>query len=211
MFGDPVTNPRGWDIIPLRSVVKFQGGFAFKSSDYISTGVKLVKITNVHKDVLVWDDLEFLPKEYLKKYETFALSPGDIVMSMTRPIIKSLNSVKVVKIQRSDTPCLLNQRVGRFLPDKTKIHLDYLLHFCYSEYFKNKVDSYCSTSLQPNISANQIEEIQLPLPNICEQQKFADLVEKIELLRIKQKESERELEYLFQSLMQRAFKGELVS
>jgi hypothetical protein len=36
------------------------------------------------------------------------------------------------------------------------------------------------------------------------------LVEKVESLRAKQRQSEQELEHLFHSLVQRAFRGELV-
>ncbi len=211
MFGDPVTNPKGFPKMPLGSVAKLQGGFAFKSTDFVAEGVKLVKITNVHKDLLVWEDVDRLPDEYLKKYETFTLKRDDVVISMTRPIIKSLNSVKVVKIHSNDIPCLLNQRVGRFIPDKHQIIENYLLHFCYTEYFRTKVDSFCSTSLQPNISSDQVEEIQIPVPSLDVQQEFSTLVEKIELLRAKQRNSQQELDNLFNSLMQRAFNGKLVA
>lgn len=61
------------------------------------------------------------------------------------------------------------------------------------------------------MNIGQIEEAQILLPTLKEQQKFAALVEKVERLRVKQRDSERELENLFQSLMQRAFKGELVA
>ena len=39
---------------------------------------------------------------------------------------------------------------------------------------------------------------------------FAVLVERVEGLRAKQRESEKELENLFNALMQKAFRGELV-
>lgn len=41
--------------------------------------------------------------------------------------------------------------------------------------------------------------------------KFVALVERVKMLRAKQRESEKEVGKLFQSLMQRAFKGELMS
>jgi type I restriction enzyme S subunit len=47
-----------------------------------------------------------------------------------------------------------------------------------------------------------------PFPPLSEQQKFAALVEKVEVLRTRQRQSELELENLFNSLMQRAFRGE---
>ncbi len=51
--------------------------------------------------------------------------------------------------------------------------------------------------------------ISVMIPNMDEQLNFAALVEKVESLKAKQRESEKELENLFGSLMQRAFRGEL--
>jgi len=49
------------------------------------------------------------------------------------------------------------------------------------------------------------------LPPLSLQQQFEEIVNKTEALKEKQKQSEQELENLFQSLMQKAFKGELVA
>ena len=210
MFGDPENNSKKYEITTIGNYAKFQGGFAFKSKDFINEGIKLVKITNVHYNQLIWEDIDYLPKSYLEKYKDFVLKEGDLVLSMTRPIIKSLDSVKIVRITKKDLPCLLNQRVGRFIINKKYIHNIFLLYFCYSNYFKREVDKYCSTSLQPNISSSQIESIKIPLPPIELQQKFASIVEEVEKLKEKQKQSKEELKIMFNSLMKQAFNGELV-
>jgi type I restriction enzyme S subunit len=62
---------------------------------------------------------------------------------------------------------------------------------------------------QSNISPTLLKEFPMYKPILSEQQKFAALVEKVERLRSKQRESEKELEDLFNSLMQKAFNGEL--
>jgi type I restriction enzyme S subunit len=56
---------------------------------------------------------------------------------------------------------------------------------------------------------SKIRKLKIPVPPVSIQQKFADLVQKVDKLKEKQRESEKELENLFNSLMQRAFKGEL--
>lgn len=66
-----------------------------------------------------------------------------------------------------------------------------------------------SAGSMPNVSKERLKTLKL-VPALSEQQKFAALVEKVESLRAKQKESQDELDNLFNSLMQRAFKGELV-
>lgn len=198
-----------YDITEIRGVAPLQGGFAFKSKDFVNEGIKLVKITNVWNNILIWEDKTFLPLRYLEKYFQFSLNEGDIVLSMTRPIIKSLNSVKIVQIQKHDLPCLLNQRVGRFLLNKNKISANYLLHYCYTSEFKKEVDKYCSTSLQPNISSNQINSIKIPLPPLPLQQKFARIVEHVEKLKENIKKTTQNSGELFNSLIQKAFIGGL--
>jgi len=47
------------------------------------------------------------------------------------------------------------------------------------------------------------------IPSLSEQQKFANLVKKVEKLKQEQHESEKELNNLFNFLMQKAFRGEL--
>ncbi|MGU5695544.1 hypothetical protein [Aeromonas veronii] len=89
----------------------------------------------------------------------FALKDEDLVMAMTRPIIKSLNAVKVIEVKEMDLPCLLNQRVGRFIDYENSFKKHFLKYLLYSDFFMNKVEKLCSVALQPNISAKQIEAI----------------------------------------------------
>ena len=60
------------------------------------------------------------------------------------------------------------------------------------------------------LSKNYVTEYQIPLPPIHLQQKFASIVEQVEELKEKQKQSKEEINIMFDSLMKQAFKGELV-
>ena len=210
MFGDPVTNPKGWEIQCLSNVCTLQGGFSFKSKDFVENGVKLVKIGNVHFQNIIWDEVDLLPKEFLVKHSNFSLNEGDILMALTRPIIKSLGTVKAVTVKKSDLPCLLNQRVARFVPNESKIKKRYLLDYIYSNYFKNKIDKYSSTSLQPNVSNKQIEKIEIFVPPLEIQNQFTKRVQAIEAQKAQAQASLAQADHLFNSLLQRAFKGELI-
>ncbi|MBU4299597.1 restriction endonuclease subunit S, partial [archaeon] len=209
MFGDPITNNKKFTKEKISRGAKFQGGFAFKSKDYRDAGIKLVKITNVHYGFVNWDDITYVPEGYNVKYPEFLLKPGDIVMAMTRPIIKSLSTVKIIAIIENDLPALLNQRVGRFVINSKELNPTYLKHFCLTEFFLKEVDKFCSTSLQPNVSSKQIENIEILFPPIELQQKFAAIVERVEQIKEHQKQSKGRIDDLFNALMQKAFKGEL--
>src|SRR5690606_10336807 len=130
------------------------------------------------------------------------------VMAMTRPVIKSLNGIKVIRVYESDLPCLLNQRVGRFVFRDKIINGVFLYALCNTQYFKDKIEKLSSVSLQPNISSKQVENIEIFLPPITIQEAFT---KKIELInQLKAQTNAEKSEELFQSLLQRAFKGELV-
>jgi type I restriction enzyme S subunit len=58
-----------------------------------------------------------------------------------------------------------------------------------------------------NISKEDVRALRLQLPPLPLQQKFAAMVERVELLRTVQREALRQAEYLFASLLQRAFGG----
>jgi type I restriction enzyme S subunit len=211
MFGNPETNEKKWNVRKLGDVAAIQGGFAFASRDYAPEGVRLIKISNVHQEDIIWDEVSYLPQRFLQKYQEFSLRDGDIVMSLTRPIIRSLNAVKVARIRGEDLPALLNQRVARLVPDDKILNRTYLLQFCYTAYFKRKVASYSSESLQPNVSTRQIEEIPLPLPPIDIQQVFCIRASAIRRLKKALFISSNTLDALFASLQQRAFNGMISS
>lgn len=59
------------------------------------------------------------------------------------------------------------------------------------------------------ITKSKFEQLLLIKPPLPLQQKFAHVVQKYERLRAQQRESERQAEHLFQSLLERAFRGEV--
>ncbi len=82
------------------------------------------------------------------------------------------------------------------------IYLTYFVRFFRLERFYRGVGV-------PTLNRNLVHGEKAPLVPFEQQQKFADLVQKVEALKAKQKQSETELQNLFNCLMQRAFKGYL--
>lgn len=209
MFGDVSKNSKKWPVVELGSEVALRGGFAFKSKDYVKNGIRLVKISNVHKDDLTWDEIDHLPNSFHDEYRAFALKEGDIVLALTRPIIQSLDSVKIAVVHSRDIPCLLNQRVGKFeFRNQSRITPQYLLGFCRSSTFFHSVKRFCSESLQPNMSTSQVESLGIPLPPMTLQETYAQRMSAVEQLSTLNRKSLADLDSLFASLQHRAFRGE---
>ncbi len=85
----------------------------------------------------------------------------------------------------------------------------YLLFTLRSRNFLNSIINMAVGIRQQNLSLEQCRNIIIPVPPIELQNKFASVVEKVEDTKVKYRESISELEAVYVSLSQRAFRGEL--
>ena len=104
----------------------------------------------------------------------------------------------------------LNQRVGKFMPGK-QLDPRFLYYFLSTKTEENLRIS--AGSAQPNLSTEQIKSFLLPVPSIDEQVRIAHsldcLSKEIQSLTNIFESKSRALEELQQSLLRRAFKGEV--
>ena len=115
---------------------------------------------------------------------------------------KTRGTTAILKIETTS-----NQSVVGIMIDKEKIVSEYLhfnLKLRYEE-LRNLTGDDARTGLNLTILRN----LKIPLPPLPLQKKFADIVEKVEKLKEKQKKSLEDSEELFNVLMQKAFRGEL--
>ena len=168
--------------VAVSSVCDVSGGYSFKSGDISSNGVvKILQIGNVYLDDLNWETTNYLPEGFDYAYSGFLLNEGDVVIALTRPIIKALGNVKACIVKESDMPCLLNQRVGRIVP---KQNVDVSMKFVYRCFMTNDftryVESCCIGCSQPNISTKDIENYMIPDVSYAEQMAFVKFIDRID-------------------------------
>jgi type I restriction enzyme S subunit len=207
--------PKSWQLKKLGEYAKLQGGFAFKSDEYSETGIPIVKISNVHYENIDWTEKSFISSNRLEEFKEYLLFEDDILMAMTRPVIKSLNNVKTVVVKHNDLPALLNQRVGRFMLNN-QLDKKYLKYFIYTDFFKFRILSESSSTQQPNISAKKIEDFDFIFPNeaniqhqiVSEIETRLSICDKMEATIA---ESLQKAESLRQSILKKAFEGKLLN
>jgi type I restriction enzyme S subunit len=195
-----------WGKRKLSTVCKVKNGFAFKSSDFSDQGIPLIRISNIQDGEIKIQNSVKLPIEFLKKYQNFRVKKGDILIAMSGATTGKIGFYNL------KTPALLNQRVGKFEADLSKIEKKYLKLVV--ERISNEILNKALGSAQPNISASQIENFEITLPPLSEQKKIVayldDLKEKIEKLKQLQQKQLEELNELKNSILEKAFKGELI-
>lgn len=156
---------------PIGDAAKLQSGYAFKSENFKTSGVHLLRNANILPGKVYWDDAVFLSEGESVKYPSYALSIGDVLISLDRPIISS--GIKVARVGEDDLPALLVQRVGRFLIDPQKLDADYLYAYLHTDRFISKISGHDQSLGVPHISPSQVEAIEIPLPEISSQRELS--------------------------------------
>lgn len=86
MFGDPVSNPKGWETKPLKNLaLKVQSGNTPKGGkeNYLKEGITFFRSQNVWKNKIIYDDIAFIDEETHKKMLGSSLKHKDILMTKT--------------------------------------------------------------------------------------------------------------------------------
>jgi type I restriction enzyme S subunit len=140
----------------LGDFVDFLNGYAFKSEWFVPRGVRLLRNVNVSHGECDWKASAHISASRLSGFERFALEEGDLVLSLDRPIINS--GLKVARITKADLPCLLLQRVAKFLHDSESVDSRYLEVWLNSPTFVGVIDPGRSNGV-PHISTKQISSV----------------------------------------------------
>ena len=200
--------PESWEVVELGRYAFIENGYAFKSEDYIKTGIPLIRISNVSHGFFINNDNKYLPEEYLRIYEKFSLKKGDLIISLTRPVTSG--GLKYCFVEEKDLPALLNQRVGRFqIKKEERLSKDFLFHLVFSNYFVGELFKlFGSSSQQPNVSPSQLESFKVPIPLIDEQKEIANFLFLLFNKSRKAEEKKQVLSDLFKTLLHELMTGQ---
>jgi len=196
-----------WMEISIGKYCKIQGGFAFKSNDFIEKGVPVAKIKNVKERDIDLTDCGFVDENLANSNSDYFVKKGDVLISMTGSGMNAPNSIvgRVARHIGSDNAFLINQRVGRFLiKDETQLDKHFLFHYLSPKERQLELVSIATGSAnQVNISGKQIESLKINLPSLPEQKTIAHILgtldEKIALNRQMNQTLEAMAQALFKS------------
>lgn len=200
MFGDPVTNPKGWDKIRFDQVGSIERGVSKNrprnAPELLGGKHPLIQTGDVA-------NCELYIQEYDSTYSDIGLAQSKKWPKGTLCITIAANIAKTGIL--SFEACFPDSVVG-FLPNE-KTNIIYI-HFWLS-FLQKIIESTAPESAQKNINLRILRELELPLPPINEQNRFAEIINHIETQKQLIQQSLQKSEDLFQSLLQKAFRGNL--
>jgi type I restriction enzyme S subunit len=203
MFGDPVKNPKRWEIKKLGEVTGIVSGSTPRTNvpEYWNGDILWITPADLSNlaTIEINDSERKITKEGYASCSTTILPIGTVLLSSRAPIGHLAIAGKAM---------CTNQGFKSLIP-QTSVN-SYYLYFAL-RYFKERLISLGSGATFKEISKSSVEKFEIPIPHLPLQQEFATLVEDIEAEKARQAESRKKLDELFNSLMQRAFSGELVA
>jgi type I restriction enzyme S subunit len=206
MFGDPVTNPKGWEIVSMKSIVKQTQYGTSEKSNTERQGIPVLRMNNLtYKGDLDLHDIKWCEISE-KDYEKYTVKKGDLLFNRTNsPELVGKTAVWNISDEYAFAGYLVRVRFN-----ESKANSEYASAYLNSSHGKKYLSSKAKASINmSNFSASEFVKIPILLPSIDLQNQFKLIKEELESKKGKVEEFYFESENLFNSLLQRAFRGEL--
>jgi type I restriction enzyme S subunit len=195
MFGDPVTNEKGWEVSTIDNVCSkiIGGGTPSKSiNEYYIGNIPWV----TPKDMKVhWidDSIDHINEDAIKNSSAKLIPANSILMVIRSGILKKSLPVAINKVDVT-----VNQDMKAFVP-KQKVLKEYMLFYFIQ--MQNTILKKVRAFTADNIEFNFVRNLTIPIPDFTLQTQFASIVNKIEEQKALVQKAIDETQYLLDSLM----------
>ena len=202
LFGDPVTNPMGWEMVTVGSEVDFlTSGSRGWAQYYSDVGDVFIRIQNLRGGVLDLSDIAYVNAPDSAEAKRTKVAPGDVLLSITA----DLGRTAVVPDGIGKAHINQHLAILRF----RSMNPTFVSHQIASAGCQTQFVTLNRAAVKAGLNFNDVRSIRLTNPPLPLQQKFAAIVESVERQKTTQRAHLAELDALFAALQHRAFRGEL--
>jgi len=166
--------PEHWEVAKFNLFISIRHGHQFMNYDFTENGIKVVKITQLHKDgYLDLSKCSYVSNEQLENYQLILIKERDILMCLTGGTIG-----KIIRVGEVNEPLLQNYRVGHFSSSNvSKILDDYIFWLMSSESIVSQIFFQMRETGQPNIGMDDFGRMRITIPPINEQENIVKYIE----------------------------------
>ena len=204
MFGDPVENPKQWNIEKLKSLTSKIGSGATPKGgreSYISEGISLVRSMNVYKGFFEYEGLAHITEAQAKELDNVTLQENDVLLNITGASV-----ARCCILPKDVLPARVNQHVS-ILRTTEKINPVYLSNLLISDTEQRVLLGIggAGGATREAITKTELESLDIPVPPLELQQQFASFVQQIDKSKFAVQKSLEKTEILYKSLIQAYF------
>lgn len=210
MFGDPVINSKGWEIDVVENIIDNDKysikagpfGSALKKEYYVESGYKIYGQEQVIRDDFTYGDY-YIDEAKYQELRSCKIKKGDVLISL----VGTFGKISIVP------DCfeagIINPRLMKITLDKNRMIPVFFKSMFSSTTMLNKIQNMSHGGTMGILNTKKVKLIDVIVPDIKLQMEFVEKKKKIEEQKQLMQKSLTEMENNFNSLMQRAFKGEL--
>lgn len=201
MFGDPVTNPKGWDKVAISLIGEVKTGNTPPriNKDYYGSFIEWIKTDNIRmSSIFPEKSNEYLSKEGLRVGRS--VDKNSILVTCIAG-----SSATIGNVVLTDRMVSFNQQINSLTPNESYEPL--FIYFLFRN-IKHHIQSSTTNGMKRIITKSSFEKLKLISPPLDAQTLFSSKI--MTYIYAKNSLSANQSEQLFQSLLQRAFNGELV-
>lgn len=171
VLNENIELPIVWDLVNLKDVAQFNGGYAFKSTNFTDKGIRVIRISDFNETGILNNKIVRHPYyDYLDNYKIY---DGDILMCMTGGTVG-----KKVFIKSTFEDMYTNQRVANIRVNCKETFNSYINYVLETPLIKSIINTN-KNSTNDNISMDLIKSFPIPLPPIEEQQRIVEILDKL--------------------------------
>jgi type I restriction enzyme S subunit len=203
IFGDPIKNTKDWKLFRFGDVCESRLGKMLDSKQQTGENQrKYLRNANVQWDQFDLNNL--LEMDFQEKdRDTFRLKHGDLLICEGGEIGRAA-------IWRNEIlECYFQKALHRIRPKSKLATAEYLLHLMWFFARNGGFKDHATSATIAHLTGVKLKEMVIPLPPIEAQKKFSNYYFSAKSLRIKYSHLINDSQNLFNSISQRAFRGEL--
>ena len=200
MFGDPVTNPKGYEKYKLENLARKISDGVHSKPDYTETGRPFLSVVNINKGVINFKNCKYVSEDaYQKMIKSTHPERGDVLYT------KVGATYGIPAYVDTDIAFCLYVSVCLIKPKREVINPRFLSLSMEMPYVKHQADRRIKGIGVPDLHLNQISEFEILCPPLKEQDIFIYFVERLDGEKRVVQQSLEKLELMKKALMQEYF------
>lgn len=201
MFGDPVKNPKGWEKKKLSDECNIITGNtpSRKIDEYYGDYIEWIKSDNItNAEIYLTTAKEYLSEKGLDVGRS--VEANSILMTCIAGSLKCIGNVAI-----ADRKVAFNQQINGIETLENNVYFMFEQFNLSQQYIQSTINM----ALKGILSKSQLSELEFIFPPLELQNEFAKFFVEVHNVRLNMENSLKELEDNFNSLIQKAFRGEL--
>ena len=202
MFGDPVQNPKKWDIKKMSDYILFLTSGSRGWSEYFSNkGELFLTIKNVKNNRINIENIQYVQAPNNKEAERTKVQENDLLISITA----DLGRTGVVSKEIANYGAYINQHLSLVRLNTEKVNPLFVSYYLETDGGKLQFNKKNQSAVKAGLNFEAIKSLTFMNPPLKKQNEFVSFVQQIDKSKFAVQKSLEKAETLYKSLMQEYF------